>query len=83
MQQVEPAVEVVVEEEDAELERQPARRADAGGDRLVGVERGVALRHVERRHLVGEVADRERQLVVVAVVGAVDAHGAGGVAVGS
>ena len=41
-----------------------------------------AFEHVERRHFVGEVAQRDGQIVVVAKPGRVDAHAAGGEAGG-
>ena len=79
--EIEPAVEVVVEKQHAERQRAPARGPDAGDDRLVGKLQRRLLRDVQRRHLVGEVADRDAQRAVVAEIGRVDAHRAAAVAV--
>ena len=53
-----------------------------GDDRLVRELQRRLLRHVQRRHLVGEVADRDAERAVVAEIGRVDAHRAAAVAVG-
>ena len=74
LEQVEASVQVVVEEEQPEAEDAAARRADAGGDRLVAPQRRVPLRDVEGGHLVREIRDGEAELAVVAEVGGVGAH---------
>jgi AcrR family transcriptional regulator len=73
---VEAPIEVVVEEEQAELQEEAAGRAEAFGDGLVGEDQLLAdrLAHVQGVHLVGEVADRDAQRPVVAETGRVDAH---------
>ena len=81
-QQIEPAIEIVVEEQHAKRQRAARRRADAGHDRLVRKLERRLLGHVQRRHLVGEVADRDAERSVVAEVGRVDSHRAAAVAVG-
>ena len=68
-------VQVVVEEEDAEGERQQAGAPDGGARRLVD-EQPVALVPIQREHLVGEVADEQVRTARAIVVGRVDAHGA-------
>src|SRR6185437_12436463 len=75
------AVQVVVEEDHAELEQQPAGRADAFGDRFVGKQQRLVLRHVQGGHFIGKIADRDPDSVVVAVAGCVDAHGSPRIAV--
>ena len=66
-------VEVVVEEEDAEGERQQAGAPDGGARRLVD-EQPVALVAIQREHLVGEVADEQVRAARSIVVGGVGAH---------
>src|SRR5206468_2754609 len=74
---VERAVEVEVEEEAAEGERQKARLADAGHGGVVD-EQTASLVVVQREHLVGEVADEQAVATAAVVIGGVDAHGAAG-----
>ena len=81
-QQIQAAVQVVVEKQHAEGQRAAAGRSDAGDDRLVGKLQRRLLRDIQRRHLVGEVADGDAERTVVAEVGRVDAHRAAAVAVG-
>ena len=73
-QHVQAAVEVGVEEEHAEGQRAPAWRADAGHDGVVAEQPLAGSCHVEGRHLVGEVADHHRELVVVVEPGRIHAH---------
>ena len=56
---VEAAIEVVVEEEDAELQRQPAGGPMPSVMASSVKSNGPGLRDVERGHLVGEVADEQ------------------------
>src|SRR5438552_11097913 len=73
-QQVEPTVQVVVEEENAEGERLAAGRADTLPDGLIGEGQRVALRNVKGGHLVGEVADGDAEGVVFLKPARVNAH---------
>ena len=78
-EQVEPAVQVVVEEEQAEFQRGLRRRTQAiqvGQVRELESRRLVA--DIERGHLVGEVADGQPQPVVIHEPRPVDAHAASG-----
>ena len=78
-EQVEPAVEVVVEEEEAELQRRLRRRPQAVEVGQVGeLEARRLVADVEGGHLVGEVADGQAEPLVVAEAGPVDAHAAAG-----
>ena len=78
-EQVEAAVEVVVEEEQAELQRRLRRGPQAVEVGQVGERERLGLvADVERGHLVGEVADRQAEAVVVEERGPVDAHAAAG-----
>ena len=70
---VEPAVEVVVEEEAGEGQRQQRRLADGRGRRFVD-EEAFPLVLVKGNHLVGEVADHQAWPAGAVVVGGVDAH---------
>ena len=80
-QQVEPAVEVVVEEERAELQRRPARPGQPDRQGRVGEQqrrvRGPGAQ--ERDRLVGEVGDDDGELARQ-VLAPVDAHAAAGLA---
>ena len=81
-EQIEPAVEVVVPEEQAEL-RAPAA---SSGPRPVEIASSMncislAVGDVQGGHLVGEVADGDAQRLVVAEPRGVDAHRPAGVAV--
>ena len=69
---VQPAVEIGVEEEAAEGERQERRAAERGAGRLV--EEQPALVVEQCHHLVREVADHEAGKARVVVVGGVHAH---------
>ena len=74
-EQVEPAVEVVVEEEQAELQRRLGRGTEAVEVGQVGeLEARRLVGDVEGGHLVGEVADGQAERAVVLEVGPVDAH---------
>ena len=74
-EQVEPAVEVVVEEEEAELERRLRRSAQTVEVGQVGeLEARRLVGDVEGGHLVGEVADGQPQSFVVEEAGPVAAH---------
>ena len=70
---VEPAVEIVIEEEAAEGEGEEARCADAGGRRVVD-EQVPPLVVVQRQHLVREIADQQALPAAAVVVGRVDPH---------
>ncbi len=70
---VEQAVEVGVEEEAGERQRQQRRLAHRGRRRIVDEEAGAFVR-VERHHLVREVADDEALPAGAVVVGRVHAH---------
>ncbi len=72
---VQPAVQVEVEEEAAEGEGQEARLSDAGHRRVVD-EQAASLVVVQGEHLVGEVADHQAVAPAAVIVGGVDAHGA-------
>ncbi len=74
-EQVLAAVEVVVEEEQAELQRRLGRGAQAVDVRQVGeLEAGRVVDDVQGRHLVGEVGDGQAERAVALEVGPVDAH---------
>ena len=75
LEEIEPTIEVVVEEEQAKGEQWSSRGPDALEDGLVGEELPVA--DVEARHLIGEVADADPHQFIVAIVGGVDAHRSG------
>src|SRR5439155_27272636 len=79
-EQIEPAVEVVVEKENPELQQQPAGLADPFGDGFVAKIRGRILRDIKRGRLVGEISYGDAQLVVVPIAAGIDAHGAARVA---
>ncbi|MFM1942444.1 MAG: hypothetical protein RI897_1426 [Verrucomicrobiota bacterium] len=81
-EEVEPAIEVVVEEEDAEREGHLAGGADALGEGFVGEEGGLVFGDVDGGHFVGEVTDGDAEGVVLVEVGGIDAHGAAGSAEG-
>ena len=71
---VEPAVEVVVEEEGAELERPLARPFEAGRAGLVGEQEALLVdEHQEGVRLVGEVGD-EHRLLARLVLADIDPH---------
>ena len=76
-EEVEPAVQVVVEVEGAEGQGEQGLAAEVG-DRGDVDEELVALVPVERHHLVGEVADDDRRAAAAVVVGGVDPHAAAG-----
>ncbi len=67
------AVEVVVEEETGERQRQQRIPANRRSGRFVD-EQAVALVRVERHHLVREIADDEARAAGFVVVGGVGAH---------
>ena len=74
-EEVHAAVEVRVEEEDAEGQIEEGRRAHAASRRLV--EKDVArVRPVEGLELVGEIADRQGEAPAVLRIGPRRAHGA-------
>src|ERR1043165_3840553 len=79
---VQPAIEVVIEKEQAELQQFLAPGPDALLDGFIRKNERVALRDIKRIHLVGEVADGNAQAVVISEAGGIDAHGAAGQAVG-
>ena len=65
-EEVEAAVEVVVEEEQAELQRRLRRCPQSVEVGQVGeLQRPGLVADVERRHLVGEVADRQAEALIV------------------
>src|SRR6266545_8045939 len=73
-QQIEPAVEIVVEEKNAERERLAAGRADALRDGLVGESQRVVLRNVKGGHFVSEVADGNAERIVFLNPRGIDPH---------
>ena len=73
-EEVEPAIEVVVEEKYAEGQQVSAGGTDALGNGFVGEGEGVLFRDVERGHLVGEVTDRDGEAVIALHAGGVDPH---------
>jgi hypothetical protein len=79
-QHVQPPVQVVVEEEHAELQFQAGLRPQAVRNRFVGEEQPlrIALRDEEARRLVGKVADDDGDRGAIARAGDVDAHRAAG-----
>ena len=79
-EQVQPAIQIVIEEENAKLQQEPAGRTDAFGNRFVEEIRRRVLRDIQRGHFVREIADGDPEFVVVAVVRRVNAHGAARVA---
>jgi hypothetical protein len=80
-QQVLATVEVVVEEQQPEGERDARGRAEPLQHRLVDEGRAAVGGDEQRGHLVGEVADGDAEVRVVAEAGDIDAHGRGGLAV--
>ena len=76
LEQIGPAIEVVVEKQHPEGQRPARRRADASDDGLIVEQRDLAAADVQGGHLVREVADRDGEPGVVAVVRAIDSHGA-------
>src|SRR5438270_10402426 len=79
-EQIEPAVKIVIEEENTEFEQEPAGRADAFGNGLIGKEQRP-LRNIKRAHFVGEIANGDAERLIIAIPGCVDAHRATGIAV--
>lgn len=73
-EEVEPAVEIIVKEEDAEGKGLTAGRADSLADGFVAEDHGIFLRDVEGGHFVGEVADENSQTLILLEAGGVDAH---------
>ena len=70
---VEPAIEVVVEEERRKAQRQQAAPANLRARRLVD-EQAISFVVIQRQHLVGEVADDDAGASGVIVVCRIDAH---------
>ena len=77
-QQIEPAVQIVVEKKDAKGERLTAGRADALREGFVGEGERVVLRDVKGGHFIGEVSDGNAQRIVGLKPAGIDAHGAAG-----
>ena len=76
-EQVEPAVQIVVEEEQAEFQRRLGGCTEAVEvGQVRELERRRLVADVECRHLVGEIADGQAEPVVVHEGGPVDAHAA-------
>src|ERR1043166_6986013 len=81
-EQIQPAIQVIVEKEHPELQQEPAGWADAFRDRFVCEGHAVfGRRDVKSRHLVGKIADGDTQGFGVSIVGRVNAHGAARIAV--
>src|SRR3954470_96302 len=80
-QQVETAIEIVVEEEDTELQKQPACGPYPFGNRFVREEQGTGLRNIKRAHLVRKIANGYAHCLVIPVMGSINSHGAPCVAV--
>src|SRR5262249_40154683 len=74
---IEPAVEIVVEKETAETERQQAYASDGGSRRLVD-EEPIAFVVIERKHLIREVRDHDARITGSVVVCRVRAHSRAG-----
>src|SRR5436190_23122344 len=74
-QQVQPAIQIVIEKENTKLQEAPAVRTDAFGDRRVEEIRRRVLSHIQRGHFVREITDGDPAFAVVAEVSGVDAHG--------
>ncbi len=77
-EEVQPAIKVIVEEEDAESKGHLAGGADALGEGFVREESGLVTGDVDGCHFVGEVADGDSEGVILVEVGGVDAHGTAG-----
>src|SRR5205823_6795131 len=62
-EQIEPSVKIVIEEENTEFQQEPAGRADAFGNGLIGKEEGP-LRDIQRAHFVGEIANGDAERLI-------------------
>src|SRR2546423_5021125 len=79
---VEAAIQIVVEKKETKLKQLLAGGTDACLDGFIGKNEGIALSDIEGIHFVGEIADGDAESVVVAETGGINAHGAAGQAVG-
>ena len=77
---VEPAVQIVVEEKASEAEREQTRAAHLRARRFVH-EQSIAFVVVESQHLIREVADEHAGAAGTVVIGSVHAHAGAGHAV--
>jgi hypothetical protein len=77
-EQIQPAIEVIIEKEHPERQRKPGRLADPLRDRFIGKQQRLLARDVEGGHLIREIADRNAETPIVLESSRVDAHGAAG-----
>lgn len=71
---IEPSVEIAIEEKEAKLEQVAACGADAGGGGFVSEMEWITLGDIKPVHFIGEVSDRDGKGVVVPESGGIDAH---------
>src|ERR1044071_4645188 len=79
-QEIKPAIQVVVEKENAKRQQRAARAADSLRLSLVGKEHFVLL-HVKGRRLVREISDGNAQSIFILKATGIDAHRAARAAV--
>src|SRR5262245_61911832 len=80
-EQIQAAVQIIIEKEKPKFEQQAARRANPLRDGFVSKEQRLVLGYVESGHFIGEVADADPELVIVAVTSGVYPHRSASVAI--
>src|SRR5436190_14875593 len=80
-EQVEPSIQIVVQEGHSELQQEAAGRSDAFSNRFVIKQKRLVLCDTQCGHLVGEIANSNANLVIVTITCRINTHCAPRVAV--
>ena len=81
LQEIRPAIQIEIGEDDAKGQPAAAGRANTFDERLIDKADAVSGRNVERGHFVGKVSDGDRAGAVTKWLGDIDPHCAGGLAI--
>ena len=74
LKKVQPPIQVVIEEKQSKTQRLATDRANSRQDRFVGKQAAALLADIERRHLVGKIADSDNDITVIAMRRRIHAH---------
>src|SRR6266481_3611073 len=75
-QHVQPAIEIVIEEKEAEFQQQATGRADPFGDRFISKHEPRALRNIKSCHFCSKISNGDAHGLVVSIVGRINSHSA-------
>src|ERR1044071_9955984 len=73
-QNVQPAIEIIIEKEEPEFQQQAACRADALCDCFISKYQRRALRNIKRGHFCRKISHRDSQRLVISIVGCINSH---------